>query len=147
VHHPFDLRGTAGTLREIPMNFARTSALLLVVIVFGMGFSGYLAASVLLSSTCPLNGGCTMVFGYPSCMYGFTMYTIMLIILMLTWLGTVAFLTGRKLILIVSVIGMLFAGSLLIEEYTGNKPITICAVGFVMYLLILLISQFMWKKD
>lgn len=129
------------------MNFTKSSSILLVVIVFGMGFSGYLAASVLLSSTCPLNGGCTLVFGYPSCLYGFTMYTIMLIILLLTLPGRIAFSTGRKLILIVSVIGMLFAGSLLIEEYAGNKPITICAVGFVMYLLILLISQFLWKKD
>jgi hypothetical protein len=129
------------------MKFAKSSAVLLVVIVFGMGFSGYLGASVLLSSTCPLNGGCTLVLGYPSCLYGFTMYTIMLIILLLTWLGTIALPTGRKLILIVSIIGLLFAGSLLIEEYTGNKPITICAVGFVMYLLILSISQFLWKKD
>jgi uncharacterized membrane protein len=129
------------------VNFAKSSAVLLVVIVFGMGFSGYLTASVLLSSTCPLNGGCSLVFGYPSCMYGFTMYTIMLIILLLTWPGKIVFSTGRKLILIVSVIGMLFAGSLLIEEYADNKPITICAVGFVMYLLIFLISQLLWKKD
>ena len=132
---------------EMLMNFAKTSALLLVLIVFGMGFSGYLATSVLLSSTCPLNGGCTIVFGYPSCLYGFVMYTIMLVILLLTWSGRVVFSTGRRLILIVSVIGMLFAGSLLIEEYSGNRPITICAVGFVMYLLILVVSQFLWKKD
>ena len=88
-----------------------------------------------------------MVFGYPSCLYGFTMYTIMLIILLLTWAGIVAFSTGRKLILVVSVVGMIFAGSLLIEEFAGSKPITICAVGFVMYVLILLISQILWKKD
>jgi hypothetical protein len=128
-------------------NFTKTSIVLLALIVFGMGFSGYLTASVLLSSTCPLNGGCTLVLGYPSCMYGFAMYTIMLMILLLTWPGKIAFSTGRKLILVVSVIGMLFAGSLLIEEYTGNKPITICAVGFVMYVLILLVSQLLWKKD
>jgi hypothetical protein len=128
-------------------NFTKTSIVLLALIVFGMGFSGYLTASVLLSSTCPLNGGCTLVLGYPSCMYGFAMYTIMLMILLLTWPGKIAFSTGRKLILVVSVIGMLFAGSLLIEEYAGNKPITICAVGFVMYVLILLVSQLLWKKD
>jgi hypothetical protein len=129
------------------MNFSKTSVVLLIVIVFGMGFSGYLTANVLLSSTCPLNGGCTLVLGYPSCMYGFTMYTIMLIILLLTWTGKIVFATGRKLILLVSVIGMLFAGSLLVEEYLGNRPLTICALGFVMYLLILLISQLLWKKD
>lgn len=128
-------------------SFTRTSALLLIVIVFGMGFSGYLTTSIILSSTCPLNGGCALVFGYPSCMYGFTMYTILLVILLLTWPGKIAFSTGRKLILIVSVIGMLFAGSLLVEEYAGNRPLTICAIGFVMYLLILIISQRFWKKE
>jgi hypothetical protein len=120
---------------------------LLVVILFGICFSGYLTANVLLSSTCPLSGGCTLVLGYPSCMYGFTMYTIMLVILLLTWGRKIAFATGRKLIMLVSVIGMLFAGSLLIEEYLGNKPLTICAMGFAMYLLILLISQLFWKTD
>ena len=128
-------------------NFTKTSVVLLALIVFGIGFSGYLTASVLLSSTCPLNGGCTLVLGYPSCMYGLTMYTIMLIILLLAWPGKIAFSTGRKLILIVSVIGMLFAGSLLIEEYVGNRPFTICAVGFVMYVLILVVSQRLWKED
>jgi len=88
-----------------------------------------------------------LVLGYPSCMYGFTMYTIMLIILLLTWPGKISFSTGRRLILVVSIIGMLFAGSLLIEEYAGNRPLTICAIGFVMYVLILLVSQLLWKKD
>jgi hypothetical protein len=129
------------------MNFTKTSIVLLALIVFGIGFSGYLAASVLLSSTCPLNGGCALVLGYPSCMYGLIMYSIMLIILLLTWAGKIAFSTGRNLILLVSVAGMLFAGSLLIEEYAGNRPLTICAVGFVMYMLILLVSRLLWKKD
>ena len=129
------------------MSLTKTTIALLTVILFGMGFSGYLTANVLLSSTCPLNGGCTLVLGYPSCMYGFTMYTIMLIILVLTSIGKIIFANGRRLILLVSVIGMLFAGSLLVQEYLSNRPLTICALGFVMYLLILLISQLVWKID
>ena len=129
------------------MDFTKSSVVLLVVIIFGMGFSGYLTSGVLLSNTCPLNGGCTRVFGYPSCMYGFTMYTILLIILLLTWMGKIVFVTGRKLILLVSVIGMLFSGSLLVQEYLNRSPLTICAAGFSMFLLIFLLSLLLWKKE
>ena len=129
------------------MNFTKISAVLLFVIVFGMGFSGYLTAGVLLSNSCPLSGGCTRVFGYPSCMYGFTMYTIMLIILLLTWGRMVVFETGRKLILLVAVIGMLFSGSLLVQEFLNKSPLTICAAGFTMFLVIFLLSLLLWKEE
>lgn len=129
------------------MNFTRTYLILLLVIVFGMGFSGYLAAGVLLSKACPINGGCTLVLGYPSCIYGFTMYTIMLTILLLTWMGKFIFPTGRKLILLVSLVGILFSGSLLVLEYLNRSPLTICAAGFSMFLLIFLLSLLLWKKE
>lgn len=129
------------------MNFTKISVVLLVVIVFGMGFSGYLTAGVLLSSSCPLNGGCTRVLGYPSCMYGFIMYTLMLILLLLTWKGKIIFATGRKLILVVSAIGMLFSGSLLVQEYLNRSPLTICAAGFSMFLLIFLLTLLVWRKE
>ena len=129
-----------------PMNFTRTTLLLLVLTVFGMGFSGYLTAGVLLAASCPLNGGCTRVFGLPSCLYGLTMYTIMLILILLIRGRKVAFVTGRRLVLLVSLIGMLFAGSLLVEEYLNRSPITICAIGFVMYVLILHVGPFMEER-
>ena len=89
-----------------PLNFTRTSIVLLLVTIFGMAFSGYLTYGVLSANTCPLNGGCTRVFGYPSCMYGFTMYTVMMIVVLLTLTGKVVFATGRRVVLLVSVIGM-----------------------------------------
>jgi len=129
------------------MNFSRIRVLLFAIIVFGMGFSGYLTVNVLTSKTCPLNGGCTLVLGYPSCMYGFTMYTVMLVILLLTWGGKLVLATGRKLILLVSVVGMVFSGSLLVLEYLRSSPLTICAAGFSMFLLIFLLSVLLWNKD
>ena len=129
------------------MNSTKTSILLVFVMLFGMGFSGYLSAGVLLANSCPLNGGCTRVFGYPSCLYGFTMYTIMLIIVLLTWTGKLAYATGRKLVLLVSAIGMMFAGTLLIEEFSNNSPLTICAAGLAMFTLIFLVSLLIWKKE
>jgi len=128
------------------MNLTRISVLILGIIIFGMGFSGYLTAGVLLVA-CPLNGGCTEVLGYPACMYGFTIYIVLLIIFLLTWRERIVFGTGRKLILVVTVIGMLFSGSLIVQEYLNMNPLTICAAGFSMYLLIFLLSLFFWKKE
>jgi hypothetical protein len=130
-----------------PMNFSRIRVLLFAIIVFGMGFSGYLTVNVLTSKTCPLNGGCTLVLGYPSCMYGFTMYTVMLVILLLTWGGRLVLATDRKLILLVSVVGMVFSGSLLVLEYLKKSPLTICAAGFSMFFLIFLLSLLLWNND
>ncbi len=128
------------------MNLSKISLVMLGVILFGMGFSGYLTAGVLLSSSCPVNGGCTRVLGYPSCMYGFTMYTILLIALLLVWRGKIGFETGRKLIILVAVIGMLFSGSLLMFEFLNKSPLTICAAGFSMFLLIFLLGLRLSKE-
>jgi hypothetical protein len=78
-------------------------------------------------------------------MYGFTLYTIMLIILLLTSMGKIVAAIGRKLILLVATIGMLFSGSLLVFEYVNKSPLTICAAGFSMFLLIFLMNLLLWK--
>ena len=75
------------------------------------------------------------------------MYTIMLIILLLTWREKIGFATGRKLILLVAVVGMLFSGSLLIQEFLNRSPLTICAAGFSMFTLIFLLSLLAWRKE
>jgi hypothetical protein len=71
----------------------------------------------------------------------------MLILLLLTWTETAVFATGRKLILLVALIGMLFSGSLLVQEYLNRSPLTICAAGFSMFLLIFLLSLLLGNKE
>jgi len=129
------------------LNFTKTSTVLLLFTIFGMGFSGYLSYGVLSSNTCPLNGGCTRVLGYPSCLYGFTMYTIMMILVVLTMAGKLVFATGRRLVPLVAVIGMMFSGSLLVEEFLNHSPLTICAAGFSMFTIIFLTSALLWKRE
>jgi uncharacterized membrane protein len=129
------------------LKFTRTSIVLLLLTIFGMGFSGYLTYGVLSANTCPLNGGCTRVLGYPSCLYGFTMYTVMMILLLLTSTGKVVFAAGRKLVLLVSAVGMMFSGSLLVQEFLNSSPLTNCAAGFSMFTLIFLTSAVVWKKE
>jgi len=128
------------------MKFTRISLVILAVVIFGMGFSGYLTSSVLMSNSCPLTGGCTLVLGYPSCMYGFIMYTVLLILMLLISFGTITFAVGRKGVLFVAVVGMLFSGSLLVQEYVNRSPLTICAAGFSMFLIIFLLSQLLWRE-
>jgi len=53
---------------------------ILIISIAGMLFSGYLSYGELIKKTCSLDGGCSMVAGYPACVYGFVMYLIVFII-------------------------------------------------------------------
>lgn len=54
------------------------------IAIAGMIFSGYLSYGELIAKSCyatRLNmGSCTQVFQLPACIYGFVMYTIVLVI-------------------------------------------------------------------
>jgi len=51
--------------------------------ILGMLFSGYLSYGELTAGTCPIGGGCSAIIGIPTCVYGFVMYLIVLIIALL----------------------------------------------------------------
>jgi uncharacterized membrane protein len=53
---------------------------ILVIAIGGMLFSGYLSYGELIQQTCVLGGGCSSLFGIPVCVYGFVMYTLVLIV-------------------------------------------------------------------
>lgn len=56
-------------------------AIILVISIAGMLFSGYLSYGELFQKSCPL-GACTSppLLGIPVCVYGFVMYLIVFII-------------------------------------------------------------------
>ncbi|MDF1497113.1 MAG: hypothetical protein P1P90_03555 [Patescibacteria group bacterium] len=62
------------------MNKQLSLKIILIIAIAGMLFSGYLSYGELFSQVCPINGGCTAVASIPACVYGFIMYTIVLII-------------------------------------------------------------------
>jgi hypothetical protein len=49
---------------------------ILAVSVAGMLFSGYLSFSEVVLGVCALGGGCALLLGVPTCVYGFAMYTL-----------------------------------------------------------------------
>ena len=51
----------------------------LIIAIAGMLFSGYLSFWEVIRNACPL-GGCSTLWGIPTCIYGFTMYTIIFIV-------------------------------------------------------------------
>ncbi len=54
--------------------------IILGIAIAGMLFSGYLSYGELFAKVCPIGGGCTSVASIPACVYGFVMYTIVLIV-------------------------------------------------------------------
>ena len=57
----------------------RALKIILAVAVAGMLFSGYLSYGELVKNVCTI-GGCSYALGLPVCVYGFFMYTIVLIL-------------------------------------------------------------------
>ena len=54
-------------------------AIILIISIAGLLFSGYLSYSEIFRKSCPL-GGCSNLLGFPVCVYGFIMYLLIFII-------------------------------------------------------------------
>ena len=57
--------------------------LILIVSLVGILFSGYFSYTEIFQGSCAL-GGCSNLYGYPTCVYGLGMY---LLIFLLAWFG------------------------------------------------------------
>jgi uncharacterized membrane protein len=53
---------------------------IMIISIAGMAFSGYLSYTELFQQVCAARGGCSTIGGVPTCLYGFMMYTIVLIV-------------------------------------------------------------------
>ena len=56
--------------------------IILGISVAGMLFSGYLSYGELIMQQCPI-GGCSALFGLPTCFYGFCMHTLVFVVSLL----------------------------------------------------------------
>lgn len=131
--------------------------LILLFSFAGLLFAGYLSSYKFFTKTCALNETCPTFLGQPACYFGFVMYLILFILS----LGLVSKKLSEKTallgILIVSFLGILFAGNftlaelpLLFQKGIGAYALVLptCALGLIFYVLIFSLSLFKrFKKN
>lgn len=119
--------------------------------VGGLLFAGYLAGTKFFTATCAFGEVCPYFLGFPACYYGFLMYLVITIAATLRYFGKVATEKANEIILMISGIGVLFAGyyTLLELPLLFNDGVTAymlvlptCALGLIFYTIIFLLS---WK--
>lgn len=120
-------------------------------ILAGLLFSGYLSAVKLFTDTCAFSESCPYFLGYPACWYGFAMYLIMFITVSLALLNKLSVITATRITLMISFLGILFAGSFFVQELlrsqvTGSLGLSTCTYGLIFYIIIFTLSLFTLKK-
>ena len=115
----------------------------------GLLFSGYLSSIKFFTSICAFSEPCPYFLGYPACYFGFGMFLIIFSSATLGVLKKIGEKTTAKIILSVSTLGIIFAGSFAIPEiiklingtrnfYSLGLPT--CVYGLVFYILIFCVS-------
>jgi len=124
--------------------------------VAGFLFSGYLTAVKLFSGTCAFNESCPLVLGIPACWYGFALYVILLALAILAVRKNIEFTKAITAVAAVSLVGILFAGTLTMTElplflkkgfeaYAFGVPT--CFMGLVFFMLIFVTAALAWSHD
>jgi len=119
--------------------------LILTLSTLGVAFSGYLSSYKFFSDSCALGESCPYFLGYPSCYYGFIMFLLLTIFSYLVVFNRIETARGFKIIRLISLIGILFAGyftvgelprlfSLGLKAYILGLPT--CALGLIFFMLI-----------
>lgn len=118
---------------------------LLGLSVAGLLFSGYLSGVKFFSGTCAFNEGCPIFLGYPACYFGFAMFLTMTVLVVAGWFDQLSREVALRSTLIVSALGILFAGYFTFKElpklfsdgltaYMLGLPT--CALGLIFYVII-----------
>lgn len=117
--------------------------------VAGMLFAGYMSMVKFLSDTCVFDSPCPYFWGFPACYYGFAIFTIITLIIILDKWQMVSEKTADILVLAFSFLGILFSGYFTLLElpklfneglgaYFFGLPT--CTLGLIIYLIIFFIA-------
>jgi uncharacterized membrane protein len=116
----------------------------------GTLFSGYLSGVKFFSETCALSEPCPYFLGQPACYFGFAMFTTMLVITLLGYTKITTYNITVKTNLIISLLGILFAGYYVAIELMGwieagkivlyTLGLPTCAYGLIFYIAIFILS-------
>jgi hypothetical protein len=119
--------------------------ILLGLTIAGLLFSGYLSGVKLFDGTCAFNESCPFFLGYPTCYYGFAMYLVMFVSLILLRMGKMSEVKSLQRVLGVSILGIFFAGYYSVSELSKLMGGSIteyflglptCAYGLIVYIAI-----------
>lgn len=122
---------------------------ILLLSIAGLAFSGYLSGVKFFSKTCAFNESCPYFLGYPACYFGFVMYVILAILAFMLVRGRADAHKVLNGIILVSGVGILFAGYFTVGElptlfrdgfsaYFFGLPT--CALGLIFYIAIFVIA-------
>lgn len=115
----------------------------------GVLFAGYLSGVKLFSATCAFNESCPIFLGYPACYFGFAMFLALFVMSCLGLARTVDARAAARANAIVSGLGILFAGTFVLDEIglwmTGAAPryellLPTCAYGLIFYVAVFALS-------
>ena len=117
----------------------------------GVLFSGYVSSFRLISGVCAFSEPCPYFLGYPACYFGFVLFVTMFITSVAASINKVRSSRPIKIILVVSLLGILFAGYFVVQELLNifahgtfvfyGLGLPTCAYGLVFYITIFSISS------
>ena len=118
----------------------------------GLLFSGYLSGVKLLTETCAFGETCPYFLGYPACWYGFAMYLVLFISMCLAFGGWLGWKSALKITLLVSALGIIFAGNFAVREIiasqaTGALGFSTCVYGLIFYILIFVFATLSFRSE
>lgn len=115
----------------------------------GLAFSGYLSGVKFFSGVCAFNEGCPFFLGYPACYFGFAMFLAMTLLTVSFAMGKLAEQKELLGVLLVSLLGILFAGYFTFRELPklwneglGAYMLVLptCALGLIFYVVMFTIA-------
>ncbi|MCX6709885.1 MAG: vitamin K epoxide reductase family protein [Candidatus Woesearchaeota archaeon] len=123
---------------------------LFIFAIAGVLFSGYLSARKLIMQVCAFNEGCSSFLGLPTCIYGFAMFSAILILSAILLFGKKKKLRIAAGISGVAILGIIFSGAFSVKEiFFAGCPLgkcqyalllPTCSYGLLMYIAVLITS-------
>lgn len=124
--------------------------ILLGLSLAGLLFSGYLSGVKIITKTCALGETCPLFLGYPACWYGFFMYLILFISVVIMREKPKTYTKLMHLVAIVSLVGFFFSDTFVISDINtwmtaGDIPkytliLPTCAYGLIFYFVIFVVT-------
>lgn len=116
--------------------------------LIGTIFSGYLSYQKLFSNVCPLTEGCALLFGLPTCVYGFVLFFLTFILALSGMTSRIHFSQAIRFISLVAVLftgyyaiyDLFFAPLNLLNGAVFTLFLPSCVYGFILFLTIYILS-------